>query len=202
MVFIYETGIAGDGSIRRGYLDIILNMVADDEEDDGQPPDPRYWDAFGMLGYELSSQHSISIQVLASDDDLIFEEDDPDEYVDVTTGYGNQYTWVRHEGGYGASSFSNTSLYGGRVTVNRDILGYDYDDPDERIDVYDDRDLDLYGIRSDWEHALSRRQHLRWGFELRSYDARYDYENDSIIEDPIDDPRFEPGTRNSSFHDN
>jgi hypothetical protein len=189
------------GSLRRGYLDIILGLVDSGDDDDGAPPDPRYWDGFAMLGYDPSSRHSLSLQVLASDDDLFFEEDDPDEVVDVTTGYGNQYLWLRHQGVVSGSSFANTSLYGGRVTVNRDILGYDLYDPDERVDVYDDRELDLYGIRSDWQHELSQRQYLRWGFELRSYDARYDYENDSIIEDPIDDPRFEPGTRNSSFHD-
>jgi hypothetical protein len=189
------------GSVRRGYLDIILNMVADDD-DDSQPPDPRYWDTFAMVGYDPSARHSLSLQVLVSDDDLFFEEDEPDEYVDVNTGYGNQYLWLRHQAVVGGSSFANSSVYGGLVSVNRDFTGYDLFDPDEYINLYDDRDVDLYGIRSDWEHELSQRQYLRWGFELRSYDARYDYEMDSIIEDPIDDPRFEPGTRRSSFHDN
>jgi outer membrane receptor protein involved in Fe transport len=83
--------------------------------------------------------------------------------------------------------------------VDRDIFGYD--DPPEVFDLYDVRDLDLYGIRQDWEFDLADQHYLRAGFEARSYDVRYDYESSSVIEDPIDDPRFEPGTRITSFHD-
>jgi len=188
------------GSLRRGYLDVILNMV-EDGGDDESPPDPRYWDAFAMMGFDPSQQHSLSLQVLVSEDDLLFEEKDDVEFVDVSTGYGSQYMWFRHQAVLSGSSFVNTSLYGGNVTVDRDFLGFDYAADGERFELDDHRKMDLYGIRSDWQHELSRRHYLRWGFEVRSYDVSYDYENVSLIEDPIDDPRFEPGTRLTSFHD-
>jgi len=184
------------GSLRRGYLDIILGMVGDDE--DGDQPDPRYWDAFASLGFDLSQGHSLALQLLAADDTLLFEEEDLDEITDVETGYGSQYLWLRHQGVFGSRSFANTSFYGGRVTVHRDMF-FDEFDEGERAELVDLREMDLYGIRSDWQHELSSRNYLRWGFELRSYDAAYDYLNDSQIDDPIDDPRFEPGTRNYSF---
>ncbi len=186
------------GSLRRGYLDVILGMTADDGDDD--PPDPRYWDAFGSLAFDLNQRHSLALQVLAADDSLVFEEEDSNEITDVETGYGSQYLWLRHQGVFGSRSFANTSLYTGRVTVDRNMFFDDYDD-DERFELYDDRDMDLSGIRTDWQHELTDRNYLRWGLELRSYDTTYDYLNDAQIEDPIDDPRFEPGTRNYSFQD-
>jgi outer membrane receptor protein involved in Fe transport len=189
------------GSARRGYLDYILDHVEEDE-DDGAPPDPRYWDAFAMIGYDLSLRHSVSAQVLFADDDLIFEEDEIDEITDVTTGYGSRYLWLRHQGVAGAKSFVNTSLYGGRVIVDRDFFIIDFGFPyDESFDLTDVRELDLYGLRMGWQHELSDRHYLRWGVEARSYDVSYDYENQTMIEDPIDDPRFEPGVRINSFHD-
>ncbi len=189
------------GSARRGYLDIILNMVGAGDDDGSDPPNPRYWDAFGLIGYDPSARHSLSLEVLAAEDDLEFEEDDDNEITDATTGYGSGYMWLRHQGVVSDSSFVNSSLYSGEVTVDRYIFGFDYDNPDERVELNDVRKLSLYGLRMDWQHELSERQYLRWGLEARSYDVAYDYESDSQIEDPVDDPRFEPGTRVTSFHD-
>ena len=186
------------GSLRRGYLDLVLDRVGDDDED---PPDPRYWDAFGVLGYDPSPRHALALQVLLADDDLLFEDEDPDEVVDAVTGYGSSSLWLRHQAVVADRAFVISTLYGGRVTVDRDLYWLDLGDIDETFDIADVRELDLYGLRQDWQLELSRRQYLRWGFELRSYDVGYDYESSTLIEDPIDDPRFEPGTRVHSFHD-
>ena len=62
---------------RRGYLDFILKAVGDDD-DEGEPPKPRYWDAFGKLAYAPSPNHSFSLTFLLADDDLLFEEIDDD----------------------------------------------------------------------------------------------------------------------------
>jgi hypothetical protein len=185
------------GSLRRGYLDVILGMT-EDEEGGEQPPDPRYWDGFGMLGFDLSRGHSVALQALVADDTLLFEESEPDERTAAETGYGSHYLWLRHQGVVGAGSFANTALSAGRVTTRRDIA-YEELDGDERLELHDDRELTLYGLRTDWHHELSDRNYLRWGLELRSYDADYDYRNDSRIGDPIDDPRFEPGIRIYAF---
>jgi hypothetical protein len=189
------------GSVRRGYLDFILDMVGDEDEDDGAPPDPRYWDAFAVLGYDPSPRQSLTLSLLYADDDMIFDEQEPDEFTSFVTGYGSAYVWLRHQGVLGGRSFVNSSLYGGRVTIDRDILAIDYGGPvEERIELIDHRELDMYGIRQDWQHELSDRQYLRWGFELRSYDVSYDYRNNIEIEDPIDDPRFTPAVRITSFN--
>ncbi len=188
-------------SLRRGYLDLILGFVEEDEGDDGRPPDPRYWDAYAMLGYDPGPHHSLSLQVLVADDDLIFEEEDDDEMVDAVTSYGSSYMWLRHQGVIGATSFVNTSLYIGTVTVDRDMFWIDYGEIDEMFDIVDDRNLDHYGLRTDWQHELGERQYLRWGVEARAYEVRYEYENEALIQDPIDDPRFLPGERVTSFRE-
>jgi hypothetical protein len=186
------------GSLRRGYLDIVLGMVGDEDED---PPDPRYWDAFGVLGYDPSPRHALALQLLVADDDLVFEEDDDDEVLDAVTGYGSSSLWLRHQAVVGDRAFVASTLYGGRVTVDRDLFWLDRGDLDETFDIDDVRELDLYGLRQDWQHELSRKHYLRWGFELRAYDVGFDYDSSALIDDPIDDPRFEPGTRVNTFHD-
>ncbi len=186
------------GSLRRGYLDVILGMTGNDGDED--PPDPRYWDAFGSLGFDLSPSHSLALQLLVADDTLTFEDEDSNEITDVQTGYGGQYLWLRHQGVFGSRSFANTSLYAGQVTIDRTMF-YDEINGDEHFDLLDNREMDFSGIRSDWQHELTSRNYLRWGAEFRGYDARYHYLNNAQIEDPIDDPRFEPGTRNYAFDD-
>jgi len=185
------------GSVRRGYLDVVLGMV---ESADEESPDPRYWDAFGALGYDPNPSHAFALQLLLADDDLIFEEEDDTEVLDAVTSYGSGSLWLRHQAVVADRAFVTSTLYGGRVTTDRDLYWFDRGDIDETFDIADRRELDLYGLRQDWHHELGRRNYLRWGFELRSYDVGYDYESSALIEDPIDDPRFEPGVRVHSFH--
>jgi hypothetical protein len=186
-------------SARRGYLDFILKAVSDDD-DDGDPPSPRYWDAFAKIAYSPNHNHSLALTMLLGDDDLLFEEFDEDEEVDVVSGYASSYLWLNHQGVLGQSSFVNTALYGGEITVDRDFLVID-DPGEEQFDLLDIREDRFYGLRQQWQHDLGKRHYLRWGFDLRSYDVSYDYEIDAVIEDPIDDPRFYPGIRIDSFHD-
>ena len=185
-------------SVRRGYLDFILKAVADDD-DDGAPPSPRYWDAFGKIAYAPNSNHSLSLTLLLADDDLLFEEFDEDETVDVVSGYTSSYLWLNHQAVLGGSTFVNTAAYVGEITVDRDFLVIDDGDDDERFELLDIREDRYFGLRQEWQHHIGKRHYLRWGFDLRSYDVSYDYAIDAVIEDPIDDPRFYPGVRMDSF---
>jgi outer membrane receptor protein involved in Fe transport len=198
-------GLFSDGkgswlaSARRGYLDFILKAVGDDD-DDGDPPSPKYWDAFGKLAYAPNPRHSLSLTLLMADDDILFEEFDEDDFVDVETGYTSTYLWLGHQAVVGKSSFVDTALYSGEITIDRDFIIID-DPVDERFDLLDLREDRFYGLRQEWQHGIAKRHYLRWGFDLRTYDVSYDYELDALIEDPIDDPRFYPGERIDSFHD-
>ena len=108
--------------------------------------------------------------------------------------------WLGHQGVVGSSSFVNTALYAGDVSTDRDFLIID--DPEDEL-FYLDHIVDngFFGLRQEWQHDLSQRHYLRWGFDVRRYDVTYDYELNAEIEDPIDDPRFYPGERLDSFHD-
>jgi outer membrane receptor protein involved in Fe transport len=185
-------------SARRGYLDFILKAVADDD-DDGAPPSPRYWDAFGKIAFAPNPNHALSLTLLLADDDLLFEEFDEDETVDVVSGYTSSYLWLNHQAVLGGSSFVNTAAYVGEITVDRDFLVIDDGDDDERFELLDIREDRYFGLRQEWQHHIGKRHYFRWGFDLRSYDVSYDYAIDAVIEDPIDDPRFYPGVRMDSF---
>jgi outer membrane receptor protein involved in Fe transport len=184
-------------SARRGYLDFILKAVGD-EDDEGEPPSPRYWDAFGKIAYAPNPSQSLSLTLLLADDDLLFEEDDEDDFVDVVSGYASSYLWLNHQAVLGGSSFVNTAAYAGETTVDRDFLAID-DWEEERFELLDIREDRYYGLRQEWQHHIGKRHYLRWGFDIRTYDVSYDYAIDALIEDPIDDPRFYPGERVDAF---
>ena len=137
--------------------------------------------------------------MLFADDTILWEEDDVDEMADVETGYTSSYLWLGHQAVVGSSSFVNTALYLGDITIDRGFLVIE--EPNERFALDDVRDDRFFGLRQEWQHDLGKRHYLRWGFDVRSYEVSYDYELDAVIEDPIDDPRFYPGERVDSFHD-
>jgi hypothetical protein len=184
-------------SARRGYLDFILRAVGDGEND-GEPPSPTYWDAFGKIAYAPNPGHSLALTLLMADDDILFEEFDEDDFVDVETGYTSSYLWLSHQAVVGRSTFVETALYSGEITVDRDFIIID-DPMDERFDLVDIREDQFFGLRQEWQHAIAERHYFRWGFDVRSYDVSYQYDLDARIEDPIDDPRFYPGERIDSF---
>ena len=188
------------GSARRGYLDVILSLAdgGDEGDDGGQDPKPRYWDAFGKLDYDLSPRQSLSIKAVGSDDSLEWEDTDPDEEVDVNTGYGNAILGLEHLALLGSSAVVDTVLSATHVDRDRDISAAEAGDV---IALLDDRNLDILGIRQDWNFDLSDRNYLKWGFEARRMDTSYDYFNRIVDNDFIDDPRFPPPIRTTRFED-
>jgi hypothetical protein len=58
-------------SVRRGYLDIVLGWVDDDSDFK-----PIYYDALAKLQYRISGRSTLSANLLASWDDLTYEEYD------------------------------------------------------------------------------------------------------------------------------
>lgn len=152
---------------------MTLKAVGDDD-DEGEPPSPKYWDAFGKIAYAPNPNHSMSLTVLLADDDLLFEENDEDDYVDVVSGYSSSYLWLNHQAVLGGSNFANIAAYAGEITVDRDFLAIDNWD-DERFDLLDIREARYYGIRQEWQHHIAKRHYLRWGFDLRTYDVSYEF---------------------------
>ncbi|MGB6337204.1 MAG: TonB-dependent receptor [Thermoanaerobaculia bacterium] len=187
-------------SVRRGYLDLILKIANDGDDEDGTAPKPRYWDATGKLGYDLTKSQSLRVEMLLAGDTLLFDEVDGDETLDAETRYGSKNAWIGHQALLSEKTFVDSILSFQRIDRDRSVDWVD-PTPEERLVLVDDRVLDILGLRQDWNHQLSGNHYLKWGFELRGYDTTYDYLNDQLIRDRIDDPRFPPGELTRFYQD-
>ena len=182
-------------SLRRGYLDIVLDFATDGDDDDISP---QYWDVMGKITWAPSPRNSLALNLLHADDKLVWKEQDPGELIDVNTGYGSSYAWLRHHGTLGKSMFFETTLAASQV--DRDRRFYDVDLP-EFTDLDDDRTLDVLGIRQQWNYQPSQRHYLKWGFSARSLDADYDYTNDYVINPVLAQYRDQSPTGSIAFRE-
>ncbi|MEM7048781.1 MAG: TonB-dependent receptor [Acidobacteriota bacterium] len=176
--------LAGDrgrwlGSLRRGYLDLVLDLVADDEEET-EGDGPQYWDAFGKLEWDLTPTQTLSFHALAADDTFDEQESEVDDFgfperEVLDTSYGNSYLWGRHQALIGSRGVVETVLSAGRVDRDRRAEGEEFD---ARSVIRDQRQLDVYELRQDWTLQATERQLIKWGLAARAYDAEYDYQLD------------------------
>jgi hypothetical protein len=187
------------GSARRGYLDLILSFVGEDQGRDGDDDDefsPRYWDLFGKVDYDLSPSHSLSFKVLVADDTLTIDEVEGAEVTDAETGYGNATLGLSHLAFFGSRTVIETILSASIVDDDRWVSWREYD---EHFALLDDRKLDVLDLQQKWSVDVSDGHFLKTGFQVRSYEADYDYFNDIEDADFIDDPRFPPPSRSTLF---
>lgn len=183
---------------RRGYLDVLLNFVGgDDEEEEGDAdPDPRYWDGFAMLDWSLGDRQTLAAKLHVSDDDLLFEEQEPDEITEAITSYGSTLLGLNWTAMLDGSGLVETLLAANGVSRDRDIESIENG---ESTRILDDRDTEILTLRQDWSWQLGDRQYWKWGFEARRFETDYDYFNTFAFRDPIDDPRFLPSSGLTRF---
>ena len=157
-------------SARRGYLDLIFKLIGEEDA-----PDPRYYDVFGKVQYQLNSKHLLSTHALVAGDELHFSEDDGQSVAD--SHYDNVYLWntLRSQlseriGVTTLASFSHlTWIREGR------IADFFNGQPLERTRVDDDRGLDAWSLKQDWTFDATPKLSLLAGGELRDEKADYDY---------------------------
>ncbi|MEM9293484.1 MAG: TonB-dependent receptor [Acidobacteriota bacterium] len=188
------------GSLRRGYLDIVLGIVGDDDEEESEGNGPAYWDLFGKLDYQLTDSQTLTFNVLAADDSLDQKsteiEDGFPEREELDTGYGNAYLWGRHLATVNPSLFVESAVSLGRVDRDRTVSeeGFNYE-----FAIQDVRQMDVLSLKQDWNWQLSDRHYLKWGFEGRSYDVEYDYFNTRLFLDDIGTPAGAAGSGITQF---
>lgn len=165
---------------RRGYLDIVLGLIGADQD-----IDPTYYDLAAKVEYDVGDAHTVSAHVLHASDQLSYQdEDDPR----LTSDYRSSYAWFGWRGGFGprltgtavlSVSDHQTSRGGAGVFDGRDTMS-----------LRDEREYRLAGLRQDWSLVLHERAMLRFGLEVRTQDATYDYHarrrlpivrNDSLV---------------------
>jgi len=179
---------------RKGYLDLLLDLMGegDGEDDDGEfSLKPAYHDVYGKLQYQLNKKHVLSFNLLTSYDRTKFSEeelDDPEEIetADLRATYGNSYIWFKLDSAWSDRLFSRTVLSAGKVDRDRMSEGSE-ETPDslQTHELDDIRDMDVFGLRQDWSWKLSERNLIKFGFDLKSLDASYDYDLLSVTRDPL-----------------
>ncbi|MEM7352190.1 MAG: TonB-dependent receptor, partial [Acidobacteriota bacterium] len=184
------------GSLRRGYLDMVLEFAQDDDEDD-EDVSPQYWDAFGKIAYQLTPRQHLALETLVADDSLSFDElEADDDFSRAETGYGSRYVWLTHQTLIGDKTVVDTSLSTSRVDGERTA---NFLDGPEFFDLTDDRVLDVLALKQSWAYQPSDRHYFKAGFEVRDYEATYDYVNTLFQRFPLDDPRFPPAGVSRGF---
>lgn len=166
-------GVFADGrgswlaSARRGYLDVLMERVQDDDE----RMTPRYTDIFAAVQYDLSDRTSVAVRTLLGNDDLKLLVTDEDAIDSAGKGEA-AHLWVTLDHSFSDVLQSTTVLAIADVTQNRDAQGEDDHRTGDVVADYDFRFLDL---RSDWSLQVGDQHLPRWGISVNRTEASYDY---------------------------
>lgn len=153
-------------SARRGYLDVVMERVQDDDEQ----ITPRYTDVFGSLYYDLGEDTMLAAHLLLGEDELklvSFDEDDIDSAGDGRAAH----FWMTLDHGF-STLRSRTVLSTSVVQQTRDSSGAD----EQRTgDVFADFDFRFLDLRSEWSWQATERQGVEFGVSAGRARADYDY---------------------------
>lgn len=177
-------------SLRAGSLEIPFQIA-------NQQDNPRFGDVFLKLEHSLGPHQSLRGNVLASVDRLNFEEEREDTAEVFHTTYVNAYAWLTHQLVKDRDFVIDTRASASYVERERD--GQTATEDAERL-LTDDRNLDAFALAQDWRVRTGAHT-LKWGFDVRSLDMAYDYQNERAGEtvplfgDPGSTVRFEEDFR-------
>ena len=158
---------------RRGYLDLVLNLVYQDIN-----VFPRYHDIFGKVQWNLGQKHVLSVDALSARDDFVFDE----ENELMSAAYGGDSLWLNLRSSWSPRWYSQSVVYAsqgdrsrkGTVNTFRNLAS-----------VRDDRTFDTAGLKQDWSVNLSPNHLVRFGFDLKNVGASYDYSGQASVVDPF-----------------
>lgn len=154
-------------SARRGYLDLVLNLMEEEE-----PPLPTYHDIYYSLNFKKSDYYNFSINILHSGDKLSFEEDNGDA---IHSRYGNSYGWFTWKSIITPRLFQQSILSFGRMTHDRNGIGHFEAVDGIKYQVADENQVNLFGFKQDWDQEVLDSWSLKYGYYLNYETARYDY---------------------------
>lgn len=152
-------------SVRRTTLDLLV---------DPERARPRFGSVYGRLGIQVGERNTLSLNGLVAEDDiLLVEEDDPGRQEKSHSETENGHFWVKLETQWSEAIRSETLLSSVRFTNARHGSR---NDPTELVGYVDDvRALDVYGLRQDWTWLPTERHLVNWGVEVRRLSADYRY---------------------------
>lgn len=154
-------------AVRASNLDLTADWI------NFELGEPQYFDAFGRLDYAFDEATSGSLHVLAAQD-----------RVDVTNRPGTETAQARYRNFYAWATLDHrfSEALAGRALLSYTDVSSERDgvvhDPGNREGTFDDqRDYDVVGLKLDGSWTGTRWLH-RFGAELRSLRATYDYAGD------------------------
>jgi hypothetical protein len=168
-------------SARRGYIDYVLRLAGADDN-----IKPTYYDLFGKVQYQLSEKHSLSADILHAYDDMKMIGEDDDIGDTLITDYGNSYAWMTLWSEFHPRLFAQTvgkvehNRYGHAVGVFGELL--------TSFTARDNEDFQFVGLKTDWEYEHSDLLVLKFGSDIQSRKATYDYLNRDYLYDYISTP--------------
>jgi outer membrane receptor for ferrienterochelin and colicin len=176
-------------SLRRGFTDLAGRVVGAE--------DPRFWDLFGKVDYRLTGSQSVRLNLLYSEDELNFFKESAGEFREFDTEYDNSYLWLTHQAVLTERLFVDTAL--SETRVSRDRRGREFEE-EKDVEVDDVRGLDVTGALQSWNFQASDRHFVKAGFELRRFEADYDYSSFREFTSPLALLRSEPRDGELTFH--
>ncbi|HET9061650.1 MAG TPA: TonB-dependent receptor, partial [Candidatus Binatia bacterium] len=175
-------------SARRGWLDLVLGIVGDEEEENEvrRGSGPTFWDVLSKVSFDLGPKQDLAVQaLLSSDSNDEFErelEDGGFEEEVTNSSYGNSYLWSRHNALLGDSAVIETMLSIGQVDRDRRTAE---ESPSRDFAIRDVRDLEVLQGRQDLSWQLGDEHLVKGGWEARRYEAEYDYFNEVALIDDV-----------------
>ena len=175
-------------SARRGWLDLVLEIVGDEEEENEirRGSGPTYWDGLSKVSFDLGPRQDVTVQaLLSSDSNDEFEREREDggfEEESTDSSYGNSYLWTRHIAFLGESGLVESMLSVGRVDRDRRTME---ESPSRDFVIRDVRTLDVLQGRQDLSWQLGDEHFVKIGWEARRYEAEYDYFNELALIDVV-----------------
>jgi hypothetical protein len=164
-------------SVRRGYLDVVMERVQDDDEQ----ITPRYTDVFASVFHDFGERTSLAAHVLLGEDDLKLASTDEDEIDSAGDGRA-AHLWLTLDHGFGDLQ-SHSVLSTSTLEQTRDSSGSD----EQRTgDVDADFDFRFLDFRSDWSWQATDRQVIDFGMNAGRAHADYDYSLTGFIIAPLE----------------
>jgi outer membrane receptor protein involved in Fe transport len=171
-------------SARRGYIDYVLKLAGADDN-----IKPTYYDLFGKVQYQLSKKHSLSADILHAHDDMKVIGEDEDTGDTLITDYGNSYAWMILWSEFHPRLFAQTVVSVGKVEHNRygrDVGVFGEFLTDATASDYED--FKFVRLKTDWEYEHSDLLVFKFGSDIQSRKAIYDYINRDYLYDYINTP--------------
>lgn len=175
-------------SLRSGSYRLALEL-------DDRRMDPRFWDGFGKVDYELREGHNLRLRTLIAEDDFGLAASSPDG-----ESYGNRwennYLWLGHSGLLRPDLLVETIASAGEVERRRNGRNRQ---AGEEFAVADTRALRLAGIKQIWSYEPAGRFSLEGGFELRQLDSAVEYSNERRLSGALAPLRARPSVGSTRF---